>query len=140
MIFCDLNRELVEEVRKIGITAYNMDYFLTTYRTPRPVLMTASNPNWTFGGGLDAIFRGHFPELVKYKQFKGGDMERIANICFCITVDENLRATKEQVKKAIQFAVYNTDEDETLILSGVGTGIGGLSNSDFIKVLKEVVK
>ena len=49
---------------------------------------------------------------------------------------------KEQVKKAIQFAVDNTYEGETLLLSGVGTGIGknnDFTEDDFVEVLKELL-
>lgn len=90
--FVDLNHSLVEKVKALGIKAVCNDYFVEAYRVKRPVLMTASNPMWTFGGGIDATFKKHFPELVRWKQIVGGEMERRANIIFAITVDENLQA------------------------------------------------
>lgn len=137
--FVDLNSNLVKMVSELGIESICSDYFLEAYKTPRPVLMTASNPRFTFGGGLDYIFTEHFPKLCQFKQIKGGEEERIANICFCITVGDDYKANKEIVKNAIQFAIDNTDENETLILSGVGTCIGGMSNDEFIKILKEIL-
>lgn len=138
--FIDLNNSLVEKVREIGVEAICADYFNTALSIPGHVLMTASNPNYTFGGGLDFYFRKHFPFYCEQKQFKKTGMERIGNIVFAETVDENLKATKEQVKKAIQFALDNIYEGETLLLSGVGTGIGGLSEETFIEILKELTK
>lgn len=137
-IVVDLNRELVEEVTKLGIEAHCYDYFLKAYATSRPVLLTASNPQWTFGGGIDHIFTKHFPILCRYKQVKGGEMERIANVVFTITVDDKLRASKEQVEKAISFALDNTYEGETLVIHGVGTGIGGMSVQDFCEIIRKI--
>lgn len=134
----DLNKELIVKAQEAGFDAVCDDYFRVAYKTPRAVLMTASNPMWTFGGGIDYVFTQHFPKLVDLKQIKGGDQERISNICFCITVDESFKATKESVRNSLEFAVENTDDNETLLVSGVSTGIGGLSVDDFIEVLEAV--
>ena len=136
--FCDLNHNLVEKVGELGIESVCADYFNEVCRTKQPVMITASNPRWTFGGGVDFLFERNYPHLVGYKKMIGGENQRIGNICFCITVNNELKATKEQVKKAIEFAILNTYEGETLLLSGVGTGIGQMSESDFVEVLKEV--
>jgi hypothetical protein len=140
--FVDLNRTLVNKVQALGIEAKCADYFLESCRTPRPVLMTASNPNFTMGGGIDWHFKENYPHLVKFKQAKGGENERIGNIIFAVTVNEDLKADRETVKKAIEFALQETAENETLLLSGVGTGIGANGNfteDDFIEVLKELL-
>jgi hypothetical protein len=137
--FCDLNHNLVDRVRELGIEAYCEDYFMFALSVPRHVLVTASNPNYTFGGGIDAIFKSNFSLYCEAKQYRRSEMERIGNICFCVTVGDDLKATKEQVKKAIQFAIDNTYEGETLLLSGVGTGIGGLSEDTFCEILKELL-
>ena len=120
--FCDLNYPLVRKA------CY----------TKRPVLMTASNPQWTFGGGIDAVFEEKYPHLVSFKKMHNGGMERIGNIIFAITVNNYYRATPETIKKALEFAIDNTYDGETLLVSGIGTGIGGLSIDDFISVLKQV--
>jgi len=137
--FIDLNNSLVEKVRELGIKAEHGDYFRNALDIPRHVLMTASNPQFSMGGGLDAKFADHFPYYCTIKRLKGGGNERIGNIIFAITVNNNYQATKDMVKKAIEFAIENTAENETLCLSGVGTGIGGLSEEDFIDVLKELI-
>jgi hypothetical protein len=137
--FIDLNLSLVNEVKKLGIEAIHGDYFLESAKTPCPVLMTASNPSFTFGGGLDYYFKKNYPFLCRYKQVKGGGNERIGNICFIVSVNEDLTASKERVREAIRFGLDNTLEGETLCLSGIGTNIGGMSEDDFIKILKETI-
>lgn len=136
--FVDFNQELVKKVSELGIPAVAGDYFLEANKIERPVLMTASNPYWTFGGGIDVHFLENFPELCKYKRMKGGGNERIGNIVFAITVDENLKSTKEVIIEAIIFALSTLCEHETLVLCGVGTGIGGLGVDEFVSVLKAI--
>jgi hypothetical protein len=139
LLFCDLNASLVEKVRAIGMKSVCADYFYIANEVHRPVLMTASNPHFSMGGGIDALFRKHYPLIVSHKQAKGGGMERIQNIIFAVTVDEYLVATPEMIEKAVKFAIDNTDEGETLLLSGVGTGIGGLNESVFVDIAKRVI-
>lgn len=137
--FVDRNKSLVDMVSILGIESICGDYFIEAYKTEQPVLMTASNPFWGFGGGIDGMFMKHFPELCRYKQIKGGGNERIANICFTITVDENLIATEKEVLSAIQFALSHVGQDETLILMGSGTGIGMLSPNQYVECLKKLL-
>lgn len=137
--FIDLNADLVWEVSKLGIESYCTDYFQEANMTTRPVLMTASNPHFSMGGGLDALFLKHYPLIVKHKQSKGGGMERVQNIVFTITVNDRFKATEEQVEKAIRFAIENTSDNETLLLTGCGTGIGGMSIEQFISILNRVI-
>jgi hypothetical protein len=139
LIFVDLNKKLVDKVSKLGIKSINSDYFFTGYKLERPVFMTASNPNFSMGGGIDFSFNQHFPELCRFKMMRGNkEMERMSNIVFTITVDDDLQATAEMVKKAFEFAKSNTHESETLLIHGAGTGIGGLSHDEFLQVIKEV--
>lgn len=134
----DTNSKLVEVCKEVGLDAICGDYFRESINIPRHVLCTASNPQWTFGGGIDALFYDKFNGYCVHKQVKGGRMERIGNIIFAITVGMDYKATKEQVQKAIQFAIDNTADNETLCLSGLGTGIGGLSIKDFVDIMKSV--
>jgi hypothetical protein len=140
IIFCDGNADLVELVKLKGIPAIKNDYFLEASRTNNPVLMTASNKWWTFGGGIDASFYRNFKYLCDLKRNKGGGNERIENICFTITVDDKLRATEKSIRSALQFALDNTGEDETLLISGVGCGIGQFPREKFVELLAKMVK
>lgn len=138
VLIVDLNPRIIEAAGNAGIPFKHADYFSIAYQTPHCALMTASNPSWTFGGGIDAVFERHFPKLCEYKRILGGDMERIGNICFTVTVDDTLRATPEMVEKAIRFAYSTLLEGETLLLHGAGTGIGGLSPEAFINIVKSL--
>jgi hypothetical protein len=140
--FVDRNYSLVKKVAELGIEAVHEDYFREARNTKNAVLMTASNPLWSFGGGIDAGFKENFPHLVDIKMDKGGDNERIGNICFTQTVGHDYKATKEIIKKALEFAIENTKKDETLLISGLGCGIGGnklFGADEFCEVLKEVL-
>jgi hypothetical protein len=140
--FVDRNLSLVKKVSSLGIEAKHKDYFREARNTKNAVLMTASNPMWTFGGGIDAGFLQEFPDLVNEKQYKGGDNERIGNICFTCTVGHDYKASREIVKKALEFAIANTKKNETLLISGLGCGIGKSGAFDvdtFLEVLKEVI-
>jgi hypothetical protein len=139
--FCDRNYSIVQQVAKLGIPAVHEDYFREARNTKNAVLMTASNPLWTFGGGIDYGFKENYPDLVAEKQYKGGDNERIGNICFTQTVGHDYLASKEIVKQALEFAISNTKKNETLLISGLGCGIGKNANftqDNFCEVLKEV--
>lgn len=129
----DLNRNLIQEVKKLGFDAEWKDYFEDIQLNE--VLITASNPMWTFGGGIDALFKQKYPELTAEKKETGGGMERIGNIVFAVSVNEDYKATKEIVTKAIQFALSTLEEGEVLRLHGIGCGIGGLSIKDFCDIL-----
>lgn len=132
----DLNRALIQVVKRIGVGAKWGDYFADIQ--PNEVLMTASNPMWTFGGGIDALFMQNYPNTCRMKQVHGGGMERVNNIVCAITVNEDYRATPEIITEAIKFALSTLKENETLRISGVGTGIGGLSIADFCAVLESL--
>lgn len=136
--FVDLNKVLVRKVSELGIDSVYGDYFREAYQTPFSVLMTASNPSFTFGGGLDYHFTNHFPELCRFKKVRGGGNERISNVCFVVTVNDDFVATKETIKAAIDFSLKSLLPGETLILSGVGTGIGRLSVESFVEVIKSI--
>lgn len=132
----DLNRSLIQEAKKADIDATWGDYFSDIQ--PNEVLITASNPKWTFGGGIDAKFFQLYPFDCREKQEIGGGMERIGRIVFAITVDENLRATEEIITKALEFGLSQLKKGEVLRVSGLGTGIGGLPTNSFIEILKKL--
>lgn len=138
MQIIDLNPALIVELLGSSVKVSLGDYFDGAEAIPNAVLMTASNRKWTFGGGIDMVFKQKFPELIAEKQAKGGDMERIGNIVFAITVGDNYKATPEIVEKAIRFALSQIRDGEELVISGVGTGIGGLSIREFAQIIKKI--
>jgi len=140
IIFIDNRKSIVDKVSAIGITSICGDYFQEITKIPNHVICSASNPNFTFGGGFDLALNEHFP-LYCYEKKKRSYIgnERIGNVCFVITVDDRINANKELVKEALQFATANTLPYETLCVMGLGTAIGRLSEVDFVEILKEVL-
>jgi len=132
----DLNRSLIQACKEAGLNAEWADYFSDIQ--PNEILITASNPMWSFGGGIDLSFYNHYYKECRQKQEKGGGMERIGNIVFAITVDETYKATTEIIEKAIRFALSTLKENEVLRLSGIGTGIGGLTPAQFVATIKRI--
>lgn len=92
---------------------------------------------------LDYSLAMRFPRECREKQLKGGGNERINNICFCQSVDDEFKSNKEIIKEAFSFAIKNTKEDETLLITGYGLGIGRnpfFDQDTFLEVLKEIIK
>jgi len=137
LIFIDNRASIVEKVAQTGIRAIHGDYFNLSAKIPRHVLCTASNPSFTFGGGIDRHFIENFPHYCETKQLAGGGNERIGNICFTISVSSRLESNESLVREAIRFAIENTDPTETLCISAIGTGIGQLNEDKFVQILKE---
>ena len=134
IIFIDRNKSLVSKVKKAieflpkewNVSAKCGDIF-----NEDGVIVSASNPHFSLGGGLDALIAEKYPKEC-------GDIDRNdrnqrhGNIIFTITVGEDLKATRELVTEALKAALDNTERDETVLISGLGTGIGGLDEDDFI--------
>lgn len=132
----DLNRYLINSLKESGFNAEWKDYFADVQ--PNEVLITASNPMWTFGGGIDALFAQKYPDECGTKRLLGGGMERINDIVFSVTVNENYQATPEIVEKAIRFGLSTLKDGEVLRISCLGTGIGGLSKDNFCAILQRI--
>jgi len=132
--FIDLNKWLVEKVREAipHFECINDDIFNHEW-----VIVSASNPNFTFGWWLDALIAKKYPIECKEKQSKKGWNERIGNIIFTITVDDSLKSNKVLIREALQSVMIYWRENETILLSWLGTAIGWLSEDDFIDVLKD---
>lgn len=134
----DTRHSIIEKCKKAGYDAVQGDYFDLATEIPHHVLATASNPHFTFGGGIDATFLELFPHYCKAKRRKQGGNERIGNIIFLVSVDFSLDSNEALVRDALQFAKENTLRHETLCLSAIGTGIGRLHEETFIEILQEV--
>lgn len=134
----DNRHSLIEKATEAGYDAVQGDYFEEAVRLPHHVLTSASNPHFSFGGGLDVALKHHFPFYCKQKQIRGGGNERIGNMLFLVTVDFKLDSNKQLVRDALIFARNNTLPHETLCICGLGTMIGGLKEEVFIELLKDV--
>jgi O-acetyl-ADP-ribose deacetylase (regulator of RNase III) len=135
----DLNKSLVKKVKTAikylpfnNVTAECGDVF-----RQEGVIVSASNPQYSMGGGLDILIKQKYP-LECSKVIKGKN-QRIGNVIFTITVDNNIKSSRELVSKALKFALKSTKKNETVLISGLGTGIGGLDEDDFVWLFLQAV-
>ena len=132
--FVDTNKKLVDKVRK------NIPQFECIHGDifeQEGVIVSASNADFTFGGWLDTLIAKKYPNECKEKQDKKWLNERIGNVIFTITVDNNLKSNKVLIREALQSIMMLWGESETILLSWLWTGIWWLSEDDFIDVLKD---
>lgn len=137
IIFIDKNKRLVNKVKK-ALDTSKIEVKYGDIFAEDGVIVTASNPDFTMGGGLDALIARKYPKECKQAQKTPGKNKRIGNVIFTITVDKKLNSNSKLVMKALRFAKKNQKKGETLLISGLGTGIGGLSYKNFIECLSEV--
>ena len=138
IIVIENRKSIVERCKKAGIEAIYGDYFQEIVKIPNHVIVSASNPMFSFGGGFDLALRDNFPFYCyqKQKSLMQGN-ERIGNICFLVTVTREIIATEELIREAVRFAIENTKQGEILCLMGLGCGIGGFFEQSFVDILKE---
>jgi len=131
LIFVDKNQSLVDKVKELWICECYCDNIFN-YEW---LIVSASNPRFTFGGWLDKLIAQKYIMECGAKAWKGGGNERIGGIIFTITVNDNIEATPLLVEQAIQFAIDNTNDGETLLLSGLWTWIWRLPEETFVNIL-----
>ena len=138
IIFFDKNKELCEMAKTIPeIEVKNCDLS----KIKADAISTASNPNFTFGGGIDAILKERFNlKKGEWLEIQKGD-DKIKNVVLNITVDNELITSKELIRKAYInfFNVAKNEGWETVAVCGFGSGIGSLPNSTVIEALREAV-
>ena len=141
--FIDQNEGLVKKVTKAikylpfqGVSAHVGDIF-----KHKGIIVSASNPHFSMGGGLDALIAKKYPDEVKVVQKKNKPMQ-VDNVLFTITVGEDLVATRELIAEALRFAFDEKNHkapNQTILVSGLGTGIGGLDEDDFVWLFLQAV-
>jgi len=137
LILIDFNKYLIKKAKKLKINSQTGDIIKFHKDNPNTVLCSASNPNFTMGGGLDAQIAYHFPE--ECKKLKKGKNQVKGNIAFLISVNNKFKATQKLIREAIRF-VLKECKGKTILLSGLGTGIGGMDEDTFLEILKEELK
>jgi len=140
ILFIDNRASIVEKVKAIGIDAIYGNYFEEILKIDNHVICSASNPQWVPAGGFDRQLSEYFPLYFKQKQRIGGDNQRIGNICFVISVNNRIQSNAELVRKALNFAIDMTGDDETLCIMGIGCGIGNLPEREFVQILADIIK
>ncbi len=136
ILFVDKNPGLCKRVIEAGICEVVCgDIF-----EQKGVLVTASNPWFSMWGWLDKAIADRYPEICNYKKYIGGWNERLQNIIFTITVDEHIKASEDLVREAINFAIHNAQDNETILLSWLGTWIWWLPEKTFVSILLDVLQ
>lgn len=144
IIFAEKNKELREMFKKEFPDIQTVgDMFAVS--EPKNVV-TCSNKWLSMGGGIDALIARHYPDecRIAKEQLGNGTMDnlltpfRVGKVVFAVTVGDKLEADISAIKKSFSF-IFNRlkHHDETFVFTGMGTGIGGLSNESFIKLCKE---
>ncbi len=145
ILFVDKNEYLTSKVSELFSTLSvennmpELGVVCGEVKRPFGVAVTASNPDFTMGGGWDAFVAKWYPFEVFRARKNIGKNQRISDVIFTITVGRDLKATEELVEEALRFALLNVKENETLLLTGLGTGIGGLPEDTFVALLESVL-
>jgi uncharacterized protein YjbI with pentapeptide repeats len=143
LIFCDKNKSLVKKVDllfkefksnkwDLELEAIHWDIF-EVQKNKWWKIVTASNPQFTFWWWLDAQIKMKFPnEIINNKEF-----EITENLFKVISVNLDIKCNKKILERALIWVLgYRSKQ---LIISWLGTSIGGLSEDDFLEVLKKVL-
>jgi len=137
IIFIDKNKRLVNKVKK-ALGECKIQVKCGDIFAQGGVIVSASNPDFTMGGGLDYLIAQKYPKECIEARKTPNKNKRIGNVIFTITVDDKLKSNYKLVKKALSFAKKSLKKNETLLVSGLGTGIGRLSYKDFASIFVEV--
>lgn len=136
ILFIDKNESLVKKVKKaikhlpFEVSAKQGDIF-----SKKGVIVSASNPSFSMGGGLDAAIAERYPRECEIARKTPGEMRQVGPVMFTITVGDDLKATRDTVGSALKFALdtkNHSSYEQTMLVSGLGTGIGGLDEDDFV--------
>jgi uncharacterized protein YjbI with pentapeptide repeats len=143
IIFCEKNKELLKKVKEVFKNETNnlhceliteIDVFKAKKKYPNALITTTSNPDFSMGGGLDALIKEKYPEQCQIPR----EFKFTKDLFFTITVDKNIKSSKSIVQRAL-LGIYFASRKNDIIFTGLGTGIGGLSIDDFISELKKFV-
>jgi uncharacterized protein YjbI with pentapeptide repeats len=140
IIIVDKNKELIEEIKKLDLKSSFYDVvvsdednvFSVKKKYPLARIVTASNPSFSAGGGLDFALKNAFPEQWE----KAKEFHRTKDLLFVVSVNENLCSSKEIVQRAL-VGVSGYSYECDLIITGIGTGIGGLSIDNFCSLFND---
>lgn len=140
IIFCDINKELLEKVKKLfkdcrnnthcQLITSDKDVLQTKKEYKDALIVTASNPNFTMGGGLDKVIKDNYPEQCNSPR----EFLFTEDLFFTISCDENIQSNKEIIKRAL-LGCYFASRKNDIILTGIGTSIAGLSEDEFLDEL-----
>ena len=137
LIFCDTNKELLKKVEKVFRETINHthceliisknDLLETKKEYKEALIATASNPSFTMNGGIDRIIKNNYPDQCENTR----EFKFTKDLFFTITCDENIKTNKKIIQRAL-LGIYFASRKNDIIFTGLGTGVAGLSEDDFI--------
>lgn len=140
--FIDKNERLVKKVAKaVEYLPFKVQVSYGDIFRYEGVIVSASNPDFGMGVGLDALIAKKYPKEVELVRITK-KQQQIGDVMFVVTVDKDIKATRESVAKALKFALDKKNhlkKNQTMLVSGLGTGIGGLDEDDFVWLFLQAV-
>ena len=142
LIICDKNKKLInavnEFVKSYGFGVFDDvqvicgDVIKVHEKTPNSKIVTASNPQFLPDGGLDLVLS------KKYDWSKAAEFYFSNDLFYVVSVNNDRKSSKEiLLRSAVGILGYSTKF--TPILTGIGTGVGGIAIDVFVEVLKAIL-
>jgi len=142
IIICDQNKELIdflkdnlkegEQPSGVFLEFVHGDVIELHEKTKNSRIVTASNPQFDAGGGLDYVLSQKY-SWSEAKEFTWND-----DLFFAVSVDSARNSSLEIVKRAL-VGVLGYVHKFVPILTGIGTAIGGLPVQDLLDGLTTVL-
>ena len=138
LIICDKNKELINQLKEINLKSDYFDFIISDKDDvfeckkdyPDARIVTASNPDFKAGGGLDLALANKYPE--EWKQAK--EFNITDNLFFIISCNDKFKSSRQIIKRAL-VGVFAYKNKGDFILTGIGTAIAGLNINIFIEEL-----
>jgi len=141
LIVCDKNKELIKAVKKYlkengsgvfdEVVAVHGDVIKLHEKDSGTRIVTASNPSFSPDGGLDAA-------LAKRYSWEPAEFDFDEHLFYAVSVNDKRQSTKDILLR-LAVGVLGYSHRFVPILTGVGTGVGGLAIETFIEVLHAIL-
>ena len=141
LIICDENKELIKAVERYlkengngvfdSVEVIHGDVVRVHKKNPETRIVTASNPSFSPDGGLDAV-------LAKKYEWQPKEFGWDDHLFYAVSVNDK-RVSNKQILLRLAVGLLGFSHNFTPILTGVGTGIGGLEIDTFIEILRAIL-
>ena len=141
LIICDKNKEVTDAAKKLikeygfgvfdEVKVINGDVIKVHEKTPNSRIVTASNPEFSPDGGLDKLLANKY-EWTPQEFFWNDDL------FFVKSVDSRRKSSKDILLRAA-VGILGYSHEFIPILTGIGTGVGGVAITVFAEILKAIL-
>ena len=140
IIICDLNKDFIDQIKAANIVSNYVDIEVVCAdileikkQNPKARIVTASNPQFSPDGGLDAILAKNF-DWTQAREFN-----LTKDLFFVRSVDETRKASDEIIFRALVGLFLHRHLGD-YILPVLGCGIGVYAITKFINYLARVLR